>query len=129
MLESKLPKLFILIRVVFGVVSGMFITPAVSQPNIVAFIGEKKTWCFVLIVDDPGICTIKKTVLQNDWFESFSNGCTLALNSEKSENVSVLGHHPVCLNWIVVVFAIIGELQLGLGVSTLCYDKQCQNCQ
>jgi hypothetical protein len=55
MLESKLPKLFILIRVVFGVVSGMFITPAVSQPNIVAFIGEKKTWCFVLIVDDPGI--------------------------------------------------------------------------
>jgi hypothetical protein len=55
MLESKLPKLFILIRIVLGVVSGMFVTPAVSQPNIVAFIGEKKTWCFVLIVDDPGI--------------------------------------------------------------------------
>jgi len=107
----------------------MLVASTVSQPNVVTFISEHETRCFVFIIDDPGIRTVKKTVLQDDWFESFSNGCSLALNSENSENVSVLGDHSVLLDRIIVVFAIVEELELGLRMRTLGQNKQDQNYQ
>jgi hypothetical protein len=107
----------------------MLVASTVPKPNVVTSIGEHETRCLVLIVNNPGIRTVKKTMLQDDWFESFSNGCSLALNSENSENVSILGYHSVLLNGIIVVFAIVDELELGLRMRTLGQNKQDQNYQ
>lgn len=55
MLESEFPKLFVFVGVVFGMVSRVLVTSAVSQPNIIAFIGEHESWGLVLVVDEPGV--------------------------------------------------------------------------
>jgi hypothetical protein len=38
-LERKLPKVLVFVRIVFGVISGMFVSSTVSHPNIIAAIG------------------------------------------------------------------------------------------
>lgn len=64
MLESKLPKLLILVRVVPGVLPGMLIAPAVSQPYIVTSIGEHKSRSLVFVIDEPGVGTVEQSVQQ-----------------------------------------------------------------
>jgi len=63
MLESKLPKLFAFVRIVFSMVSRMFVASAVAKPNIISFVGKHKTWGLIFVIDDPSIRTIKEPVL------------------------------------------------------------------
>jgi hypothetical protein len=117
MLVGELPKLFILVRVVFGMVSRMFVTSAISQPNIIAPIGQHKGRCFVLVVDKPGVRTIKKSMLKDDGFESVSNQAAFPLYPENSKDVSILSDNLVGLNRVVIELAVVNELQLGLRMS------------
>lgn len=55
MLEGKLPKFFIFIGVVFGVITRMFVASAVTEPYIIATVGEHKSWSFIFIIDDPSV--------------------------------------------------------------------------
>jgi hypothetical protein len=116
MLEGELPKLLIFVWIVFGVISGVFISPTVTYPDIVTSIREQKSRGFIFVIDNPGIRTVKQTVLQDDGLESLSDGGSFSLDSEHGENVAVLGHHLVRLNWVFKEFAIIHEVECRLGV-------------
>lgn len=63
MLETELPKLFVFVRIVFCMISGMFVSSVISKPDIVASICEDKGWSFVFIIDQPGVRTIQKSML------------------------------------------------------------------
>ena len=65
-------------------------------------------------------------MLQEDGFEALSKGRIFLLYSEKSEDITVLSDHEVFLNRIVVVFAIVFELQFGLGVGRIAESQQKQ---
>ena len=58
MLESELPKLFAFVRVEFSVISGVLVSSGVTQPNIIAFIGQHEARGFVLVIDNPSIWAI-----------------------------------------------------------------------
>lgn len=58
MLEGELPKLFVFVGIVPGVVAGVFVASAVAKPNIISLIGKHESWSFVLVVDKPGIRAI-----------------------------------------------------------------------
>lgn len=116
MLEGELPKLLIFVWIVFGVISGVFISATVAYPHIVASIGQQKSWGFIFVIDYPCVGTVEKTVLEDDGFKSFSDGGAFSLDSEHGENVAVLGHYLVRLNWVFKVFAIVHEVEFRLGV-------------
>jgi hypothetical protein len=90
-LEGELPELLVLVRVVLGVVPGMFVPPAVAQPDIVAFVGEHEGWSLALVVDEPSIGAVQEAVLQNDGFEAWLDGGGLSLDAENGEHISVFG--------------------------------------
>ena len=69
-LEGELPKLFTFVGIVFYVFSWMFITSAVAQPYIVTFIGKHESRSFVLVVKQPSVGTVQKTVLEENGFET-----------------------------------------------------------
>lgn len=58
MLEGELPKFFVFIRVVFGMVARMLVTSAITEPYIISAIGKHKAWSFILIIDKPSIRAI-----------------------------------------------------------------------
>jgi hypothetical protein len=58
-------------------------------------------------------------VLQDDGLESVPDETVLSLYSEHRENVAVLSDDLMRLDWVVVVFAVISELELGFGVGSL----------
>lgn len=55
MLEGELPKLFVFIGIVFGVVSRVFVTSAVTKPNIITFVCKQKCWSFIFVINDPSV--------------------------------------------------------------------------
>jgi hypothetical protein len=125
-LKSKLPKLFIFIGVIFGVIPRVFITSAVAQPDVIASICQHKCRCLVLIVDKPRVRTIKESMLEDDWFEAFSNNASFSLDSEHGEDIAILGDHFMGLDRIMIVFAVVHELKLCFrmrGVAT-CKQKR-----
>lgn len=123
MLEGKLPKLFVLVWVVLGMVPGMLVSSAVAQPHVVSLVRQHESRRFVLVVDEPGVRTIEQAMLQDDRFSSVLDLRALALYPKHSENVAVLSDDPVSLHRIIVVFAIVSKLQLGLGMRAF---RKCQ---
>lgn len=109
MLESELPELLALVGVVLCVVSGVLVSSAVSQPDIVALVGQHEAWRFVLIVDEPSIRAVEKSVLQDNGLSSFFDLRALSLYPEDCENVAVLSDDSMSLNRIVVVFAVVNK--------------------
>ena len=73
-LEGEFPKLFVFVRVVLGVVTGVFVSAVVAQPDIVSSVSEHESWSFVFFVDEPSVGTICKSMLEQYGFESFSYG-------------------------------------------------------
>lgn len=57
-------------------------------------------------------------MLQDDGFEAVSDLTALALDAEDGEDVSVFGDDLVGLDGVVIVLAVVCELELGLGVGT-----------
>ena len=113
-LEGKLPKLLIFIRIVFGVVPGVLIASTVAQPHIVPSVCEHEGRRLILIIDEPSVRTVDESVLENDRLQALSNGASLSLDSEHGEDVAVLGDHLMCLCRVVVVLAVGKELELSL---------------
>lgn len=113
-LEGEFPKLFIFIRIVFGMISRVLIPSAVSKPNVIPFIRQHECGCFILIVNKPCIRTIKEAMLKDNRFGAFPDGCPFPLYSKHSEDVSVLGNDFVGLDRIVVILAVVHKLKLCL---------------
>lgn len=124
MLEGKLPKLFVLVRVVLGMVPRVFVPPAVAQPDVVALVGQHESRRFVFVVDKPGVRTVEQAMLQDDWLCPVLDLRALTLYPKHSENVSVLSDDPVSLHRIIVVLAVVSKLQLGLRMRTICNRQQ-----
>lgn len=56
-------------------------------------------------------------MLQIDWGEAdLSNSCVLLLNSVESIDIAVVTLNVVDLRWVIEVFAVVQDLELGLGV-------------
>ena len=60
MLEGKIPKFLIFVRIVLGVVPRMFVSSAIAKPNIVALVGKHEARCFIFIIENPGIRTVSQ---------------------------------------------------------------------
>ena len=56
-------------------------------------------------------------MLKNDWLQPFLNDTIFPLNSENGQDVSILRDNLVLLNGVVVEFAVVSEVEFGLGVS------------
>jgi hypothetical protein len=115
-LEGEFPEFGIFIGIEGGVVSGVFVTSIVSEPDVVAFVGEHEAWGFVFIIDEEGVAGVEEAVLQDDGLESGCDERIFFLNSEHSEDVAVFGFYKVFFNGIFVVLAVVDEGVLGLGV-------------
>jgi hypothetical protein len=101
------------------VISGVFVASIVSEPDVVALIGEHEAGSFVFIIDEEGVAGVKKAMLQDDGLESGRDERILFLNSEHSENVSIFGFDKVFFNGVFVVLAVVDEWVFGLRVSGL----------
>ena len=84
MLECEFPKLFSFIWVQLYMLSGMLVSPAVSQPNIIPSIGEHKRRGFVLVIYHPCIRRVKQSMLKEYWFQALFDLSAFFLNSENS---------------------------------------------
>jgi hypothetical protein len=115
-LESEFPEFGIFIGIERGVISGVFVASVVSEPDVVALIGEHEAGSFVLIIDEEGVTGVEKAMLQDDGLESGGDKRILFLNSEHSENVSIFGFDKVFFNWVFVVLAVVDEWVFRLGV-------------
>ena len=118
MLESKLPKLFAFVGIIFSMVSRMFVASAVAEPNIISFVGKHETWSLIFVIDNPSIRTIKKSVLQDDGFETLAYDRTFLLYPKNCEYISIFRDDSVFLDWILEVFAVVSKVEFGLGMST-----------
>lgn len=58
-LEGEFPKLLIFVRIIFGMIPGVFVSSAVAKPDIVSPVCKHEAWSFIFIIDDPGIRTIQ----------------------------------------------------------------------
>ena len=115
-LECELPKLFAFIWVEFGMISRMFVTSAISKPNIISLICDHEGRSLVFVIDEPSIRTIKESMLKNNRFQPFLNDTIFPLNSEDGQDVSIISDNMVLLNGVIVEFAVVSEVELGLGV-------------
>lgn len=106
-LEGKLPKLLVFVGVELGVVAGVLVASAVSQPHVVPLVRQHKARRLVLVIHQPGVGTVEQTMLQDDGLESLPYRTALALDAEHGENVAVLGGHLVGLGRIVEVLAVV----------------------
>ena len=89
----------------------MFVAAAVAQPYIVTFIGQHEPRCLIFIVDDPGVRAVEESMLQEEGFKSLLDLCSFLLDAKEGEDVAVLSDDLVGLHWVVVVFAVIGEVE------------------
>lgn len=67
-LEGKLPKFLIFIRVVLDMPTRVLVASTVAQPHIIACIGKHKSWCLVLVVDDPSVRRVQQPMLEDNRF-------------------------------------------------------------
>lgn len=118
MLESEFPKLFILVGIQSSMISRMFVASAVSEPNIIPFVGQHEGRSFVFVIDDPSVGTVKESMLKKYWFEARLNCGIFLLDAEHGENISIVSGDFMSLDGIVVVLAVVCEIEFGLGVST-----------
>ena len=64
-------------------------------------------------------------MLNNHGLKSSSDGRAFLLNSEEGENVSILGNYFVSFNWILVIPAVVCEIESGLRMEvTISNPKQ-----
>jgi hypothetical protein len=54
-LESELPKLLVLVRIILCMIAGVFITSTVSKPDIVPLISEHESRRFIFIIYKPSV--------------------------------------------------------------------------
>ncbi len=54
-LVGEFPKLLIFIRIVSGVVAGVFIATTIAQPHVVSLVREHEGGSLTLIVDQPSV--------------------------------------------------------------------------
>lgn len=64
-------------------------------------------------------------MLQDYRLEPFLDHRILLLDSKEGEYVSIFGDHLVGFHRVIVKFAIVREVQFGLGVGAVdCHDQQ-----
>jgi hypothetical protein len=98
------------------VISGVFVASIVSEPDIVALIGEHEAGSFVFIIDEESVTGVEKSMLQDDGLESRYDKRILFLNSEHSEDVPIFSFDKVFFNRVFVVLAVVNEWVFRLGV-------------
>ena len=54
-LESELPELFVLVRVILGMVARVLVASAVAKPDVVTLVGQHEGRGLVLVIEDPGV--------------------------------------------------------------------------
>ncbi len=59
-------------------------------------------------------------MLEDDGLEAVLNGAAFSLDPEHSQDVSVFGNDFVSFDGVVVEFAVVDKLKLGLRVGALC---------
>lgn len=64
MLESELPELFIFVWVIFGVVSWMFVSSTITEPDIISSVGHDESRSPELVIYDPSIRWVYQPMLE-----------------------------------------------------------------
>lgn len=110
-LECKFPEGRILLRIIFGVIQGVFIPSAIAQPHIISMIGQDEPWGPRFIIDQPRIRTIQQPMLQIDRGEAQFPDCgVLFLNTVEGVDVAIVTLYVVDFDWVVEVFAVVEDL-------------------
>ena len=95
----------------------MLISSTVSQPYIISGVRKDEGWCFVLVIDNPSIRTVQKPMLEEDRLESLPDVRVFLLDPEQSEDITILGGNIMVLARIVIILAVVGEIEFGLGMN------------
>lgn len=116
-LESEFPELFIFIRVVLDMLSGVLVAPAITQPDVISLVRKHEGRRFAFIIDDPCIRRIDQSVLHENGFEALLDLGAFLLDSVNGQDVPVLSGHFVGLVRILEISAVLFEFELGLAMA------------
>lgn len=81
----------------------MGVSTGISQPHIVASIGQYETQSTLRARENPIRRGGDQTVLQEDWDSSLSGRVHSAMrNTMQSQQVAVTGGNRVCFQWVFI---------------------------
>jgi hypothetical protein len=95
----------------------VFVPSAVTEPDIEPSVGSHKCRGSEIIINDPAIRRVEKSMLEKDWLEAFNNGGAFSLNSIDSQNVAILSGNLVFLEGVFEVGTVLFKFKLGLRMN------------
>jgi hypothetical protein len=116
-LESELPKLFIFVWIVSDMFSRVFVSSAVTEPDIESSVGSHKCRGSEIIINDPAVRRVEKSMLEEDWLETFNDGGAFSLNPIDSQNVAIFSGNLVFLERVFEVGTVLLKFQLGFRMN------------